>query len=50
MPDRIDEIDARLREVERALVELATASRMVRVLVLLVAAGLGIDLTGFGVD
>jgi hypothetical protein len=46
---RIDEIDDRLREVEAAVVELATMARMMKLLVAVVAASLGVEITGIGV-
>jgi len=49
MPDeRIDNIDERLRSVEMAVVELGVMTKWIRVLVLIVAAGLGVDVTGIG--
>ena len=49
MPDRIDEIDLRLRAVEGAVVELGVMARWMKILVWIVAASLGVDLTGVAV-
>jgi len=50
MPERIDSMDARLRAVEASIIELATMSRMLKLLVFVVAAGLGVDLSGVGLN
>ena len=47
--ERINEIDERLRAVEAAVVELGLLARYAKFGVLILAAGLGVDLTGFGV-
>jgi len=49
MPDRIESIDSRLRDVENAVVEIATIGRMMKVLVAFVGISLGLDVTGIGV-
>jgi len=46
MPDRIDSIEERLRAVESSIIELATMAKMMRALVVVVALGLGVDITG----
>lgn len=45
----LDSLEARLRAVEAAVVELATMGKMMRVLVGVVAISLGVDITGVGV-
>lgn len=44
--DRLTDIEARLRLVENAVVELGVMSRFVKYGVLLVAASLGLDIQG----
>lgn len=44
--ERISEIDGRLRSVEGAVIELATLARYVKILVVIIAASTGIDLSG----
>jgi hypothetical protein len=44
--ERITEIDGRLRSVEGAVIELATLGRYVKILVILLAATAGIDISG----
>ena len=46
MPDRIDSMDERLRDVEAAVLELVTMSRMLRAICLLLGTSLGLDVTG----
>ena len=46
MTDRIDGIEERLRAVEGAVIELATMARMLRFAVILMAASLGVDISG----
>ena len=43
---RLDEVDSRLRTVEQAVVELSVMSRYMRYCVLILAAGLGYDVSG----
>lgn len=43
---RIDSIDARLRSVEQAVVELATMAKWIKYAVVVMAGSLGIDLSG----
>ena len=39
-------MDMRLRSVEKAVVELATMARMLRVAVIVMCASLGVDISG----
>ena len=41
--DRMNDMDERLRIVEQAVVELATATRYIKYLVLVIGASVGID-------
>jgi hypothetical protein len=43
--DRIDDLEARLRSVEAAVIELGVMSKFVKYGVMLVAASLGLDIT-----
>lgn len=44
--DRIEAIDVRLRAVEGALIDIAATSRMLRIIIAVMLAGLGIDVQG----
>lgn len=44
--DRLNSIDDRLRNVEAAVVELATMAKWMRYAVILMAGSLGFDMTG----
>ena len=44
--DRIEAIDVRLRAVEGALIDIAATSRMLRIIIAVMRAGLGIDVQG----
>jgi|14_taG_2_1085336.scaffolds.fasta_scaffold17273_4 hypothetical protein len=44
--DRLNSIDDRLRNVEAAVVELATMAKWMRYAVIIMAGGFGYDLTG----
>ena len=43
---RIESIDARLRSVEHAVVELATMAKWIKYAVVVMAGSLGLDLSG----
>jgi len=44
--DAYEGLDSRLRAVEQAVVELATMTRMMKALVMIVAASFGVEVTG----
>jgi hypothetical protein len=43
--ERMNELDARLRTVEQAVVEIATTTKYLKVLIVFIAASFGIDLS-----
>ena len=43
MSDRIEAMDVRLRAVEGAIIDLASTTRMVRIIIAVMLAGLGLD-------
>jgi len=45
----LDSLDERLRTVENAVIEIATIGKYTRILIIIFAASIGIDLTGLGV-
>ena len=46
--DRMDNIEDRLRAVEMAVVQLSEMTKWIRILVMCVGAGLGVDVIGIG--